>query len=129
MHGSNRFQVLIQDRLDCATSLVQVSPNASGESYIVWSIDIHDQIGGARETLTREDQNSLDDHKTIMLNRFCVRGSRMRCKVIHRQFSSLTAQNHLDMILEERRIQGIRMVEIEAPRMRNIAVVAIMGDE
>jgi hypothetical protein len=129
MHRTNRLEILIQDALQASSTLRDIPPQAAKEPKIIWSIHVDDQVCGTHKTLTMEDQDALDEEQPRRLHPLGMLSTRMGGKVVDRQLGRLSSTESIHMILEQLRLERIGVVEIEAPRVSNIAVIAVMGDQ
>src|SRR6185369_12460219 len=82
MHGPHRRDVLLDYRIQSATALGNIAPQAANETHVVRSIDEHLNVHLLEQPRLGKNQDTFDNHDGLRRYRGGGRQSRVRAKVV-----------------------------------------------
>src|SRR5205823_4188759 len=110
--------VLLDYRIERATTFRDIAPQTANETDIVRSVDENFYIHLLQQTRFSKNQDAFNDHDRLGRYRCRVRQTRVRAKVINGKFYRLAGIQLFEMINQQLVIDGVGMIEV-----RRVAIV------
>ena len=113
MHRLNRRNILINNRLHCATTIANIAQNATCQTQISISIDKHLDIHHIAQLLILEDQNTIDNNHTRRLHQNGLLHTIVLDKRIYGVLDRHVVLQCLQVFDQHLRIERLRVVVVE----------------
>src|SRR6266571_8496842 len=112
MHRTDRRQVLLDHGVQGPPAFRNVSPQAPDETNVVGRVNEDFNVHLLEQSWFGEDQNSFDDYNRFRIDAGSVRQTRVRAKVVDRQFDRLTGPQFLQMINQQLVVYGVWVIKV-----------------
>mmetsp|Transcript_43711 Transcript_43711/g.137262 ORF Transcript_43711/g.137262 Transcript_43711/m.137262 type:complete len:251 (-) Transcript_43711:387-1139(-) len=134
VHGPHGAEVLVDDTRDVAATLAHVAQEPPDEARV--GVGVHKDLNVEQisELVMREDEDPLDEDDRARHHVDGLRLARVRAEVVLRHLDLLTAQQRLDVLEQQLRVERVGVVKVALlallrRQVRQVLVVVVVADE
>src|SRR6266700_7227768 len=112
VHRTDRRQILLDNGIQRPPAFRNITPQAPDETNIVGRINEDLNVHLLEQPWFGEDQNSFDDYNRFRIDAGSVGQTRVRAKVVDRQFDRLAGPQFLQVINQQLVVESIGMIKV-----------------